>query len=223
MHEILQRIEELAVVPAIVLENVDHAVPLAKALFEGALPCAEVTLRTPAALEVLRRMSAFSDRLLVGAGTVLNTAQADEAIAAGANFIVSPGIDEKLVRHCQEKNVLIIPGACTPTEVMLAANLGLECVKFFPAAAYGGLEVLKALHGPFPKMRFMPTGGMSLESFSEYIGFKPVLAVGGTWMLRKQWLEIERFDLIAEACSATVAAVLLARRGKHLAEKAKAA
>ncbi len=224
MHDTLKRLEELAVVPALVLDNPAHAVPLAKALFGGGLPCAEVTLRTPAALEILRLMSDYSDRLLVGAGTVLTTAQADEAIAAGAKFIVSPGIDEKLVRHCQERDVVIIPGTCTPTEVMLAANLGLECTKFFPAAAYGGLDVIKALHGPFPGMRFMPTGGMSLESLSDYLAFPPVLAVGGTWMVKKQWLEIERFDLIAEACTATVDAVLLARRAKQLAEaKAKAA
>ena len=167
-------------------------------------------------------MAAFSDRLLVGAGTVFTTSQVDDAIAAGAKFIVSPGIDEKLVRHCQAKNVLVIPGTCTPTEVMLAANLGLECVKFFPAAAYGGLEVLKALHGPFPNMRFMPTGGMKLETMGEYLGFKPVLAVGGTWMLKKQWMDDDRFDLIADACHATVDSALLARRGKHLAGKAKA-
>lgn len=221
MDPVLARLEELAVVPAIVLENADHAVPLAEALFEGGLPCAEVTLRTPDSLEALKRMAAFSDRLLVGAGTVLNPAQADEAIAAGAKFIVSPGMDEKLIRHCQEKQITILPGACTPTEVMQAVNLGLDCVKFFPAEAYGGLKVLKALHGPFPKMRFMPTGGMSLESLSEYLGFKPVLAVGGTWMLKKQWLDIGRYDLIADACTATVDAVLLARRGKHLAGRAK--
>ena len=103
-------------------------------------------------------------------------------------------------------------------------NLGLDCVKFFPAAAYGGLEVLKALHGPFPQMRFLPTGGMSLESLPDYLGFKPVLAVGGTWMLKKQWLDIERFDVIADACTATVDAVLLARRNKHFtAARTKAA
>lgn len=223
MHPVLVRLEELAVVPAIVLEDADHAVPLAQALFDGGLPCAEVTLRTPASLEILKRMASFSDRLLVGAGTVLNAAQADEAIAAGAKFVVSPGMDEKLIRHCQEKDIVIIPGACTPTEVMLAANLGINCVKFFPAEAYGGLKVLKALHGPFPAMRFMPTGGMSLESLSEYLGFKPVFAVGGTWMLKKQWLDIERYDLIADACTATVDAVLLARRGKHFAGKMKVA
>jgi 2-dehydro-3-deoxyphosphogluconate aldolase/(4S)-4-hydroxy-2-oxoglutarate aldolase len=221
MHEVLKRLEELAVVPAIVLENADHSLPLAGALFDGGLPCAEVTLRTPASLEIIERMARFSDRLMLGAGTVLNVSQADQAIAAGARFVVSPGIDAELVRHCQKKDVLIIPGCCTPTEVMLAANLGIECVKFFPAAAYGGLEVIKALHGPFPKMRFMPTGGMSLETLGEYLGFKPVLAVGGTWMLKKQWIESERFDLVRDACTATVDAVMLARRGRHLAARAE--
>ena len=217
MHEVLARLEELAVVPALVLDQTEHALPLAKALFQGGLPCVEVTLRTPAALEGLRLMAGYSERLMIGAGTVLNAAQADEAIAAGAKFIVSPGIDTDLIQHCQKKGVPIIPGACTPTEVMLAVNLGLECVKFFPAAAYGGLPVLKALHGPFPAMRFMPTGGMSLEALPDYLSFKPVLAVGGTWMVKKEWLTHERFDVIADACTATVDAVLLARRGRHLA------
>ncbi|WP_082408119.1 bifunctional 4-hydroxy-2-oxoglutarate aldolase/2-dehydro-3-deoxy-phosphogluconate aldolase [Verrucomicrobium spinosum] len=111
------------------------------------------------ALEVLRRMASIKESLLLGAGTVLNIEQADEAIAAGAKYIVSPGMDEGLIRHCQSKNVPIIPGACTPTEVMLAVKLGLECVKFFPSSAYGGITVIKALHGPFPQMRFLPPVG----------------------------------------------------------------
>lgn len=221
MNDILRQLEQLAVVPAIILDDEAHAAPLAAALIEGGLPCAEVTLRTPAALESLRRMASYADRLLVGAGTVMTAAQADEAIAAGAKFIVSPGMDAGLIRHCQEKQVPIIPGACTPTEVMLAVNLGLECVKFFPAEAYGGLGVLKALHGPFPTMRFMPTGGMSLESLPDYLGFRPVLAVGGTWMVKKEWLANERFDVIADACAATVDAVMLARRSRHLAGKVR--
>lgn len=221
MHEVIQRIEKHAVVPAVVIENAVHSGPLAEALIEGKLPCAEVTLRTPASLEALKQMSAYADKLLVGAGTVLTVTQADEAIAAGAKFIVSPGMDEKLIRHCQEKQILIIPGACTPTEVMLAVNLGLECVKFFPAEAYGGLKVLKALHGPFPTMRFMPTGGMSLETLPDYLCFPPVLALGGTWMVKKEWLTNERFDVIADACATTVDAVMLARRGRHFTSRVK--
>ncbi|QIF01340.1 bifunctional 4-hydroxy-2-oxoglutarate aldolase/2-dehydro-3-deoxy-phosphogluconate aldolase [Roseimicrobium sp. ORNL1] len=219
MHEHLLRIEQLGVVPAIILENVSHAEPLANALLDGGLPCAEVTLRTPAALEILKRMAAFAkEGLLVGAGTVLTPAQADEAIAAGAQFIVTPGIDAELVRHCQARQVLIIPGATTATEVMLAANLGLECVKFFPAEASGGIKMLKALHGPFPNMRFMPTGGITLETFPEYLPFKPVVGVGGTWMVKKEWISTERFDIIADACEATMLAVADARRGNRLSK-----
>ncbi|MFZ4763893.1 MAG: bifunctional 4-hydroxy-2-oxoglutarate aldolase/2-dehydro-3-deoxy-phosphogluconate aldolase [Roseimicrobium sp.] len=219
MHAILQHLEQHAVVPAIVLDDAAHAAPLAEALIEGRLPCAEVTLRTPASLEALKAMSAYSDQLIVGAGTVMSIAQADEAIAAGARFLVSPGMDAGLIHHCMEKGIPIIPGACTPTEVMLAVNLGLECVKFFPAGAYGGLPVLKALHGPFPDMRFMPTGGMSLEMLPDYLSFRPVLAVGGTWMVKREWLSNERFDVISDACLATVEAVALARRSRALASR----
>lgn len=212
MQETLSRLEQIAVVPAVILDNADHAGPLAEALIEGGLPCAEITLRTPASMEALRRMTPFSDRLLLGAGTVLNTTQADQVIDAGARFIVSPGMDEKLIRHCHARNITIIPGACTPTEIMLAVNLGLECVKFFPSHAYGGLPVLRALHGPFPHMRFMPTGGITMETLSDYLGFKPVLAVGGTWMIKPEWLANGRYDLVTEVCTTTMEIVQGARR-----------
>jgi 2-dehydro-3-deoxyphosphogluconate aldolase/(4S)-4-hydroxy-2-oxoglutarate aldolase len=214
MHEVLTRIEKLAVVPTIVLADASHAEPLAEALIDGGLPCAEVTLRTPASLEILKRMAGLKEDFLVGAGTVLNPAQADEAIAAGAKFIVSPGMDAALIRHCQAKGIPILPGACTPTEVMLGLTLGLDCVKFFPSHAYGGLTVIKALHGPFPQMRFMPTGGVTRESVGEYLGFKPVLAVGGTWMVRKEWLDNERYDIISDACMVTRSTIDLIRRSK---------
>lgn len=214
MHEVLGQIEKLAVVPTVVLSDADHSEPLAEALIDGGLPCVEVTLRTSVSLEVLRRMAALKEPFLVGAGTVLNVAQADEAIAAGARYLVSPGMDEELIRHCQEKQVPIIPGACTPTEVMQALRLGLGCVKFFPSSAYGGLPVIKALHGPFPQMRFLPTGGVTRESLGEYLGFKPVLAVGGTWMVRKEWLDKERYDIIADACRVTRHTVDMIRRAK---------
>lgn len=214
MHEVLAQIEKLAVVPTIVLSDVSHSIPLAEALIDGGLPCAEVTLRTPVALEVLRRMASIKESFLLGAGTVLNIEQADEAIAAGAKYIVSPGMDEGLIRHCQAKSVPIIPGACTPTEVMLAVKLGLECVKFFPSSAYGGITVIKALHGPFPNMRFLPTGGVTRETMGEYLGFKPVIAVGGTWMVRKEWLANERYDIVTDACIVTRSTIDLIRRSK---------
>ncbi len=204
------RIEKHAVVPAIVLEDADQAAPLAQALISGGLPIAEVTLRTPASLDALRRMAAFPD-LLTGAGTVLNIEQARQAVDAGAKFIVSPGMDADLIRWCLEQGITIIPGACTPTEVMLAMNLGLRCVKFFPCAASGGLEMLRALRGPFPEMRYLATGGIKLESISDYLAFRPVLAVGGTWMVQEEWLANARFDVIEDGCRTTVEVVKDAR------------
>lgn len=207
---VLEAIEKHAVVPAIVIENPDQAAPLADALLKGGLPVAEITLRTPEAIESLRRMAKFPD-LLVGAGTVLNRTQAEQAADAGARFIVAPGIDPELVRWCLDNQITIIPGAATPTEVMLALNLGLRCVKFFPCEPSGGLEMLRALRGPFPGMRFLPTGGIKLETISDYLAFRPVLAVGGTWMVQREWLADERFDVIEDACRLTVEAVKDAR------------
>lgn len=215
MHPILKRIEELAVVPALVLDIPSQAGPLAQALLEGGLPCIEVTLRTPSALESLEKMARFSEDLLVGAGTVLNISQADAAIAAGAKFIVSPGMDAALIQHCFEKDIPIIPAANTPSEVMLAVNLGLKCVKFFPSQAYGGLPIIKALNGPFPNMRFLPTGGITRESMSDYLAYPPVLAVGGSWMIRREWMETSRFDIMMDACALTVDTVKRLRRSMN--------
>ena len=214
MQDVLAQIEKHAVIPTVVLEDAAHAQPLAEALIDGGLPCAEVTLRTPVSMEVLKRIASLEEPFLVGAGTVLNIEQANAAIAAGAKFIVSPGLDADLVKHCQDKGVPILPGVCTPTELMLAIKLGLPCVKFFPSSAYGGLPVIKALHGPFPDMRFMPTGGVTRESLGEYLGFKPVLAVGGTWMVRKEWLVRERYDIITDACMVTRNTIDMIRRSK---------
>jgi 2-dehydro-3-deoxyphosphogluconate aldolase / (4S)-4-hydroxy-2-oxoglutarate aldolase len=211
-----------AVVPAIVLEDANQSAPLAHALISGGLPVAEITLRTPAALDALRRMAAFGN-LLVGAGTVVNVTQAEQAVGAGARFLVSPGMDETLIKWCLERGVPIFPGAITPTEVMLATNLGLGCVKFFPCEASGGLATLKALRGPFPAMRFMPTGGVTIESLPNYLSFRPVLAVGGTWMVRSEWLRDDRFDLIEEACQSTVGAVVETRRKLALAARGASA
>ncbi len=203
-------LEKYAVVPAIVLEDVNQAAPLAQALISGGLPVAEVTLRTPDALDALSRMAAFPN-LLTGAGTVLNVSQATEAMAAGAKFIVSPGMNVELIQWCLDKNITIIPGVCTPTEVMLAMNLGLRLVKFFPCEASGGLEMLRALRGPFPEMRYLATGGIKLEAISNYLAFHPVLAVGGTWMVKPEWLANDRFDVIEDGCRQTVEVVKDAR------------
>jgi len=213
MHPTLDRLEKLAVVPTLVVSQVSDLEHLAEALVDGGLPCAEVTLRSPKSMESLRRIAAHPDNLLVGAGTVMNIQQADESIDAGAQFIVSPGIDAALIKHCQSRNIPIIPAASTASEVMQAVNLGLDCVKFFPSDALGGLPFIKALHGPFPHMRFMPTGGINRESMNDYLAFPAVLAVGGSWMVRKEWLDNDRYDIITNACSVTVHTLKLLRRG----------
>lgn len=208
----LDRIEQSGVLPIVALDNAAHAAPLAAALYEGGLSLAEVSLRTPAMLPCLREMAAHPG-LLIGAGAVTNVHQAAEALEAGAKFIMSPGVDEELIRYCQQQNVLIIPGACTPSEVMRAANLGVTCLNFFPCDAAGGMPMLKALYSAFAMMRYIPNGGLSLEGMAEFLAFKPILAVGGNWIIKKEWLADERFDVIADACAATVAIVKQTKRG----------
>ncbi len=220
INEVFARLSKHAVLPAVIIDDAGQAAPLAEAMLEGGLPVAEVTLRTPASLDALRRMARF-DEMLVGVGTVLNVQQAEQAVDAGAKFIVSPGMDADLIRWCQQRDLLIIPCACTPAEVMQALHLGVKCVKFFPAEAFGGLPVLKGLHGPFPNMRFVPTGGIHLEILPYYLAFRPVLAVGGTWMVKPTWIQEDRFDQIRDACESTVAAVQEAHRKLALASRAK--
>lgn len=198
----LEKIERLRVVPALVVEDVNSAVPLAAALVKGGLPCAEVTLRTEASMEVLRRMAKV-EGLLVGAGTVTSVKQLDEVLEAGADFIVSPGLDDELIRRCQDADVLIIPGAVTPTEVMRAQNLGIGLVKFFPSHAFGGLPTLEALAGPFPNMRFMPTGGINPTNMSRFLAHPSVAACGGTWMARREWIKSGAWDHVEAACRET--------------------
>ncbi len=207
----LERIEQLRVVPALVLDDAASAVPLAAAMVKGGLPCAEVTLRTEASMEALRRMSKVGG-LLAGAGTVTSIPQLEEALAAGAQFIVTPGLDETLVKHCKDAGVPIIPGAVTPTEIMRAQNLGLRLVKFFPCEAFGGLPMIEALAGPFPEMRFMPTGGINPTNMGRFLSHRSVVACGGTWMARREWIRSGDWDHVEAACRETM--TLLAKPGQ---------
>ncbi|MBM6756827.1 bifunctional 4-hydroxy-2-oxoglutarate aldolase/2-dehydro-3-deoxy-phosphogluconate aldolase [Collinsella tanakaei] len=178
------KLEHLGIVPVVVLEKVEDAAPLAHALMAAGMASAEVTFRTPVAAECIAAMAAAEPDMCVGAGTVLNVEQADRAIAAGAQFIVSPGFNEDVVRHCIEHNVPVLPGTVTPTEVTAAVNLGLKVTKFFPAAQYGGLSTIKALAAPFVGHRFMPTGGVSTKNVEEYLSCPSIIACGGTWMVK---------------------------------------
>lgn len=182
MQTIEQQLKEIKVVPVIAIEDKNNAVPLAKVLIENGLPCAEITFRTEAAAESIRLMREAYPTLLIGAGTVLTTQQVDDAIDAGADFIVSPGLNPTTVIYCQEKNIPIIPGINNPSLVEQAMSLGLKTVKFFPAEPSGGLSMLKALSAVYP-VSFMPTGGISPTNVSDYLALPSVVACGGTWMV----------------------------------------
>ena len=181
--KILDQLGRHRLVPVIALEDAAQADPLAAALVNGGLPVAEVTFRTAAAAGSIRAMAARGD-LLVGAGTVLTPAQADEARDAGATFIVSPGFNPKVVQHCLDQGLPIVPGVSNPTDIEMALEHGLEVVKFFPAEAFGGLKTLKAMSAPYGNLRFMPTGGISPANVLEYLACPKVLACGGSWMVK---------------------------------------
>ena len=193
-----EKIAELKVVPVVVLEDAKDAAPLAKALCGGGLPCAEVTFRTAAAKDSIKAMSEAYPEMLVGAGTVLTKEQVDSAVEAGAKFIVSPGFDPEIVDYCLEKEIPVVPGCITPSEVAQAVKRGLRVVKFFPAEQFGGVATIKALSAPYVGLKFMPTGGVSAKNLKEYLACKPIVACGGSWMVKKDLIEAGEFDKIRE-------------------------
>jgi 2-dehydro-3-deoxyphosphogluconate aldolase / (4S)-4-hydroxy-2-oxoglutarate aldolase len=205
MNDAITRIEDIGIVPVIVLDDPDLAAPLADALAQGGLPCAEVTFRTTRAADALQIM-ARDPRLLAGAGTVLTLDQVDAAIQAGATYIVTPGYSREVVRACQERNIPVIPGVATPTEIQMALQDGITLVKFFPAEAIGGTRTLSAMAAPFPGLRFIPTGGISPDNLQSYLTLPSVAAVGGSWMTsaglisQQKWTDVSR--LAAEAVAA---------------------
>lgn len=197
LSPVLASLAQHKIVPVIALEDAASASPLAEALMAGSLPVAEVTFRTAAAQAAIKAMSAHKG-MIVGAGTVLSPTQVDQAIDAGATYIVSPGLNPKVVEHCIKRGIPITPGAVTPTEIEMALDLGLKIVKFFPAGEYGGLKTIKALSAPYGMMKFIPTGGISAANLAEYLAFKAIHAVGGSWMVSKEllaaknWAEVTR-------------------------------
>ena len=196
MNTTLKKLGQFGVVPVVVLDDVKDAKPLAKALCDGGLACAEVTFRTDAAEESIRIMTEAYPEMVVGAGTVLTTEQADRAIAAGASFIVTPGFDTEIVKHCIDKNIPITPGVVTPSELAQAYALGLRIVKFFPAEPSGGLPMIKALAAPYYMMQFMPTGGISATTLSDYLRYEKIFACGGSWMVKGDLIKSGDFDKI---------------------------
>lgn len=196
MNTVLEQIGKIGIVPVVVLNDAKDAEPLAKALVNGGLPCAEVTFRTEAAEESIRIMSEKYPEMLVGAGTVLTTEQVDRAVAAGARFIVSPGLNPKVVTYCLEKNIPVTPGTQTPSEMEQALELGLDVVKFFPAEPAGGLKMIKAVAAPYTTLKFMPTGGINLDNVEEYLKYDRILACGGSWMVKGDLVSAGKFDEI---------------------------
>lgn len=196
MNEVLEKIQKIGIVPVVVLNDAKDAEPLAKALCAGGLPCAEVTFRTAAAADSIKAMTTKFPEMLVGAGTVLTTEQVDRAVEAGAKFIVSPGLNPKIVKYCQEKGVPITPGTANPSDIEAALDLGLEVVKFFPAEAAGGLKMIKAMAAPYVNMKFMPTGGINADNLTSYLDFPKIIACGGSWMVSGKLVSEGKFDEI---------------------------
>lgn len=204
MTELNQRLKAIRIVPVIAINHAEDAVPLAKTLVDNGLPCAEITFRTDAAANAIRQMRDAYPEMLIGAGTVLTPAQVDAAIDAGADFIVSPGLNPITVEHCQQRGIPIIPGINNPSLVEQAMSLGLDTVKFFPAEASGGIAMLKALSAVYP-VSFMPTGGVSEENVSDYLALPTVLACGGTWMVPATLIDAKKWDEIARLVQAVAA------------------
>lgn len=198
MKTIAERFEEFGVVPVVVLNDAKDALPLADALCEGGLACAEVTFRTEAAEESIRLMAEAHPEMLVGAGTVLTIEQVDRAVAAGAKFIVSPGFDPEIVDYCLEKEIPVFPGCVTPSELAQAVKRGMKVVKFFPAEQFGGVATIKAMAAPYTMVRFMPTGGISTKNLKDYLTCDKIICCGGSWMVKGDMIKAGEFDKIRE-------------------------
>ena len=191
-----ETIYTIGVIPVLEIDDANRAVPLAESLSFGGLPVAEITMRTSAALDAIRQIARDAPHVIVGAGTVINREQAEAACDAGAKFLVSPGLAEEVILWAQEQHVPIVAGAVTPTEIMRAIKVGLTLLKFFPAEAMGGLKIIKAISDPFPQVRFIPTGGIRMETLAEYLRAEKIHAIGGSWMAKRQLIAESKFDEI---------------------------
>ena len=198
MNEVLEKLGQYGIVPVVVLNDSKDAAPLADALCDGGLSCAEVTFRTETAADSIRIMTEKHPEMLVGAGTVLTTKQVDEAVEAGAKFIVSPGLNPAIVKYCIEKNIPITPGVATPSEMEQAIELGLNLVKFFPAEPSGGLAMINAVAAPYTMLKFMPTGGINPNNVKDYLNSDKIFACGGSWMVKGNLINDGNFDKIKE-------------------------
>ncbi|WP_316976232.1 bifunctional 4-hydroxy-2-oxoglutarate aldolase/2-dehydro-3-deoxy-phosphogluconate aldolase [Shumkonia mesophila] len=208
MSDIYQKFHDLGIIPVVAINDAKHAVPLAKALVAGGLPVAEITFRTDAAEESIKRIAKEVPEVMLGAGTVLTVEQAKRAVAAGANYIISPGIEPKVVGWCVENNIPVTPGVACPSDIAMALSFGLEVVKFFPAENIGGLPAMKAIAGPYGMIKFIPTGGISAANLNTYLAYDKVLACGGSWMVKSELIAAEKFGEIERLTREAVLSML---------------
>ena len=208
MDAILEKISRIGIVPVIKIDRIEDAEPLARALCEGGLPVAEVTFRTEHARQAMQIINEKFPDMILGAGTVLTTRQVDDAIEAGAKFIVSPGLNPEIVRYCQSKNIMILPGCANASDIEAALSFGLTTVKFFPAEPLGGLKMIKALAAPYVNVNFMPTGGIKENNICEYLANDRIVACGGTWMIDSKLIANGEFDKIKELTQNAVKTML---------------
>ncbi len=204
---IIERVRQTRLIPVVALPKLQHALPLAESLIEGGLPCAEITFRTAAAAEAIEQISKRFPELLLGAGTVLTTEQAQRAMDCGAQFIVSPGTNPTTVDFCLSKNVTIFPGVCTPSEVEMNLAKGVDVLKFFPAEPAGGVNFLKAICAPYKQVQFIPTGGIEPKNIGQYLTLPQVLACGGSWMVKPELFEAGDFAAVKRLTAEAVALV----------------
>ncbi|MGH9838130.1 MAG: bifunctional 4-hydroxy-2-oxoglutarate aldolase/2-dehydro-3-deoxy-phosphogluconate aldolase [Blastocatellia bacterium] len=204
---IAERIQQIGIVPVVSIPKPEHALPLAESLLAGGLACAEITFRTASAADAIAEISRKFPDLLLGAGTVLTTEQAQTAMDAGAQFIVSPGTNPAVVEFCRSKNVTIFPGVCTPSEIEMALEKGVDVLKFFPAEPMGGVNFLKAVCAPYRNVRFIPTGGIDTKNIGDYLALPQVVACGGSWMVKPELMEAGDFAKVKQLAAEAVALV----------------
>jgi len=204
----IEKIKSLGIVPVVKIDDEEKAIPLAEALCRGGLPCAEITFRTAQAEESIRRITSAMPDMLVGAGTVLTPDQADKAKSAGAKFVVSPGLNPTVVEHCKNIGIPIFPGCSSPSDIEKALELGLTCVKFFPAEQAGGIAAIKAMAAPYGNINFLPTGGINAKNLNDYLSFDRVIACGGSWMVDAALINAGDFAAIEEMTRAAVHTML---------------
>ena len=225
MHEILTKISDIGIVPVIAINDAQRAVPLARALIAGGIPCAEITFRTAQGEESIRRIAGEVPEILLGAGTVTTVEQVDRAIAAGAKFIASPGFNPKIAVYCKEKGMPFTPGCSSPSDIEMALETGFETVKFFPAEQSGGLDFIKAVAAPYTTVKFIPTGGINAANIAKYLAFEKIIACGGSWMVTSELIDSGNFEEIARLCREAVRTIMgfeLAHIGINAANETEA-